>query len=169
MPLAEQEVFFISALRPLANCCCCCCYFLLAFNSTAGAAMALGMVLSTMLYQYNRNIWYLDASVALCIAVGLFGYGIRWVFSYLGALFSKSWNIEMLSQDNLSHFIFFFFQQASGESFTCKGKIPSTRWSIWLDIVYIFLKINRGGLYRPFCSCAWDWVSVLSNGTMALF
>ena len=39
--------------------------------------MALGMVLSTMLYQYNRNIWYLDASVGLCIAFGLFGYGIR--------------------------------------------------------------------------------------------
>ncbi|KAM7441989.1 hypothetical protein ABFA07_009020 [Porites harrisoni] len=56
-----------------------------AFNSTAGAAMALGMVLSTMLYQYNRNIWYLDASVALCIAFGLFGYGIRLLGNLLPA------------------------------------------------------------------------------------
>lgn len=48
-----------------------------AFNSTAGAAMALGIILSTLLFQYNRSIWYLDSAVALFIAVALFGYGIR--------------------------------------------------------------------------------------------
>lgn len=53
--------------------------FFPAFNSTAGAGMALGIILSAMVYQYSRHIWYLDASVALCIAVGLFGYGLRLV------------------------------------------------------------------------------------------
>ena len=41
--------------------------------------MALGIILSAIVYQYSRHIWYLDASVALCIAVGLFGYGLRLV------------------------------------------------------------------------------------------
>ena len=53
--------------------------FVKAFNSTAGAGISLGMIISTMVYQYNRHIWYLDASVALCIAVGLCAYGIRLV------------------------------------------------------------------------------------------
>lgn len=48
-----------------------------AFNSTAGAAMALGIILSTMVFQSNKQIWYLDAAVAIVIAVALFGYGIR--------------------------------------------------------------------------------------------
>ena len=39
--------------------------------------MALGIILSTLLFQYDRNIWYLDSAVALFIAVALFGYGIR--------------------------------------------------------------------------------------------
>lgn len=48
-----------------------------AINSTAGAIMALGIILSTMVYQYSSSIWYLDAAIALCIALGLFGYGVR--------------------------------------------------------------------------------------------
>lgn len=48
-----------------------------AINSTAGAIMALGIIISTMVHQYSSSIWYLDASIALCIALGLFGYGIR--------------------------------------------------------------------------------------------
>ena len=49
----------------------------LAFNSSAGAVMAFGIVLSTIVHQNNIHIWYLDATVALCIAIGLFGYGIK--------------------------------------------------------------------------------------------
>lgn len=41
--------------------------------------MALGIILSTIVYEYSRHIWYLDASVALVIAFGLAGYGIRFV------------------------------------------------------------------------------------------
>lgn len=48
-----------------------------AINSTAGAIMALGIIISTMVYQYSSSIWYLDAAIAFCIALGLFGYGIR--------------------------------------------------------------------------------------------
>ena len=51
--------------------------FFLALNSTAGATMALGIILSALLFQYNRSIWYLDSAVALFIAIALFGYGIR--------------------------------------------------------------------------------------------
>ena len=39
--------------------------------------MALGIILSTLVFQYDRSIWYLDSAVALFIAVALFGYGIR--------------------------------------------------------------------------------------------
>lgn len=56
-----------------------------AFNSTAGAGISLGMIVSTIFYQYNRHIWYLDASVALCIAVGLCGYGVRLLGNLLPA------------------------------------------------------------------------------------
>lgn len=66
----------------------------------------------------------------------------------------------MLSQDNLSHFILFFLQQASGESFTCKGKIPSTQWSIWLDIVYIFLKSAME-------DCIGQFVAVRGTGSVS--
>ncbi|KAJ7389043.1 hypothetical protein OS493_034178 [Desmophyllum pertusum] len=48
-----------------------------ALNSSAGAAMALGIILSSIVSEYNRDIWYLDAAVALCIAISLFGYGVR--------------------------------------------------------------------------------------------
>lgn len=56
-----------------------------AFNSTAGACMALGIILSTIVYEYSRHIWYLDASVALIIAFGLAGYGIRLLGNLLPA------------------------------------------------------------------------------------
>nr|XP_058971039.1 transmembrane protein 163a-like [Pocillopora verrucosa] len=56
-----------------------------AINSTAGAIMALGIIISTMVHQYSSSIWYLDASIALCIALGLFGYGIRLLANLLSS------------------------------------------------------------------------------------
>lgn len=56
-----------------------------AFNSTSGAGISLGMIISTVVYQANRHIWYLDASVALCIAIGLFVYGMRLLGHFLPA------------------------------------------------------------------------------------
>ena len=48
-----------------------------ALNTTAGTLMALGMVLSTLVYEQTKSIWFLDSSVALVIAVGLFFYGVK--------------------------------------------------------------------------------------------
>ena len=46
-------------------------------DSGLGAAMALGLVLSTVIYQQIHKSWFLDASVALIIAFATFSYGIR--------------------------------------------------------------------------------------------
>lgn len=56
-----------------------------ALNSTAGTLMALGMVISTLVYEQTKSTWFLDSSVALVIAVGLFFYGVK----LLGTLLSS--------------------------------------------------------------------------------
>ncbi|KAK3748192.1 hypothetical protein QZH41_012996 [Actinostola sp. cb2023] len=47
------------------------------YNSFAGAILALGMLMSSLAYTWNQSIWFLDASIALCISVLLGTYGIR--------------------------------------------------------------------------------------------
>lgn len=46
-------------------------------DSGLGAAMALGLILSTVIYQQTHKSWFLDASIALVIALVTFGYGIK--------------------------------------------------------------------------------------------
>lgn len=46
-------------------------------DSGLGAAMALGLVLSTVIYQQTHKSWFLDASVALVIALATLAYGIK--------------------------------------------------------------------------------------------
>ena len=52
-------------------------FFLVAFNSTAEAAMAFVMAMSDLIYDQNPNIWFLDASAAIFIAFVLIVYGVR--------------------------------------------------------------------------------------------
>ncbi|XP_032229884.1 transmembrane protein 163 [Nematostella vectensis] len=46
-------------------------------NSTAGAAMSLGMIMSSLAYDHNNSVWFLDAAIAICTAVAIGVYGIR--------------------------------------------------------------------------------------------
>lgn len=46
-------------------------------DSGLGAAMALGLILSTVIYRQTQKSWFLDASIALVIALATFGYGIK--------------------------------------------------------------------------------------------
>ena len=43
-----------------------------------GMFMGLGVVVSTVVYHYKENIWYLDSVVAILIALLLFVTGIRY-------------------------------------------------------------------------------------------
>lgn len=54
-----------------------------AFNSTAGAVIAFGMIISSVVYEQSSGIWFLDAIIALCIAFVLFVFGMRTVLELL--------------------------------------------------------------------------------------
>ncbi|XP_028517984.1 transmembrane protein 163 isoform X2 [Exaiptasia diaphana] len=43
-----------------------------------------GMLMSSLAYTWNKSIWFLDASIALCIALALAVFGIRLLSQMLG-------------------------------------------------------------------------------------
>ena len=43
----------------------------------AGAILSMGMLMSSLAYNWNEAIWFVDASIALGIAVFLGVYGVR--------------------------------------------------------------------------------------------
>jgi divalent metal cation (Fe/Co/Zn/Cd) transporter len=43
-----------------------------------GMVMGLGVVISTVIYHYKEDIWYLDSIVGILIALLLFASGIRY-------------------------------------------------------------------------------------------
>ncbi|XP_031550691.1 transmembrane protein 163-like [Actinia tenebrosa] len=50
-----------------------------AFNTTAGGIMAFAMLLASLLYEKSSAIWFLDATVAICIALVFLAYGTRMI------------------------------------------------------------------------------------------
>lgn len=52
-----------------------------AIDSALGAAMALGLILSTVIYEETHKSWWLDSSIGLVISLGTFMYGAQIIIS----------------------------------------------------------------------------------------
>ncbi|XP_031572418.1 transmembrane protein 163-like [Actinia tenebrosa] len=64
------------------------------FSSLAGAVMALGLLMSSLSYEENKSVWFLDAAIALCISVCLGAYAVRLLSQMIKPLPSKRSRVD---------------------------------------------------------------------------